>query len=84
MFIKELFSNLEIRGHPRMPVCEICGMEVVQVHECSKCEAKFCDECGDLGKKLCYDCMGWEDEEIDESGKKVNDWDDGWNDDEPH
>jgi len=56
----------------------------VQVHECSKCEAKYCDECGDIGKKLCYDCMGWEDEETDESGEKVNDWDNGWNDDEPH
>ena len=67
-----------------MPICEICGMEVIQVHECSKCEAKYCNECGDLGKKLCYDCMGWEDEEIDESWEKVDDWDNGWNNDEPH
>ena len=44
-----------------MPVCEICGMEVVSVNEC-ECGAKFCDECGDVKRKLCYDCLGWEEE----------------------
>lgn len=50
-----------------MPVCEICGMEVVTVHECSECGAKFCDECGDIRRRLCYDCLGWEVEGGDES-----------------
>jgi hypothetical protein len=67
-----------------MPICEICGLEVVNVHECSQCEAKFCDECGDLNRKLCYDCIGWEGEELGDKWKEVDDWDDGWNDDEPN
>ena len=67
-----------------MPVCEICGMEAVNVHECSQCEAKFCDECGDVKRKLCYDCLGWGEEELEESRDNVEDWDSGWNDDEPH
>ena len=50
-----------------MPICEICGMEVVAVHDCSECDAKFCDECGDIKNKLCYDCLGWEAEGGDES-----------------
>jgi hypothetical protein len=65
-----------------MPICEICGMEVVKVHECSRCEAKFCEECGDIKNRLCYDCLGWESEELGE------DWEDeGWNrswNNEPH
>jgi hypothetical protein len=50
-----------------MPICEICGMEVPVVHDCVECEAKFCDECGDVKAKLCYDCMGWEDDALDET-----------------
>ncbi len=42
-----------------MPTCEICGMEVIKVTDCSQCESKFCDECGDLKRNLCYDCVGW-------------------------
>ena len=49
-----------------MPICEICGMEVVEVDTCKECEAKFCNECGDVKAKLCYDCMGWEDEILDD------------------
>ncbi|MBN2336637.1 hypothetical protein JXL21_13850 [Candidatus Bathyarchaeota archaeon] len=49
-----------------MPICEICGMEVEEVHDCAECEAKFCDECGDVKAKLCYDCMGWEDSPLDD------------------
>lgn len=56
-----------------MPVCEICGMEVVTVHDCSECGAKFCDECGDIRRRLCYDCLGWEVEGGEES----------WNEEEP-
>ena len=59
-------------------------MEVVKVYICSKCEASFCEECGDVGKKICYDCIGWEDEELDESLEEVDDWDNGWDNDEPH
>jgi len=50
-----------------MPICEICGMDVAEVHTCVECDAKFCDECGDVKAKLCYDCMGWEDESLDEA-----------------
>lgn len=67
-----------------MPICEICGMEVVKVHECSECEAKFCDECGNLKRKLCYDCVGWEDDDKDEEWDKIKGFDDGWDDDDPH
>ena len=67
-----------------MPICEICGMEVIEVRECSQCEAKFCDECGDVKRRLCYDCVGWEEDELDESWDKVGDWGDGWNHDGPH
>jgi len=58
-----------------MPICEICGMEVVTVHECSECGAKFCDECGDVKRKLCYDCLGWEDEGEGIGGDEDEDWD---------
>lgn len=67
-----------------MPICEICGMEAVDLYDCSGCGAKFCVECGDVEHKLCYDCVGWGDRELDEGWEKVEDWDDGWNDDEPH
>ena len=49
-----------------MPICEICGMEVADVHVCVECETKFCDECGNVKARLCYDCMGWEDSPMDE------------------
>jgi hypothetical protein len=67
-----------------MPICEICGMEVIKVIECSQCESKFCDECGDIKRKLCYDCVGWEPEDDDESDDDVDDWDDGWDGDAPN
>jgi len=80
-FIKEMLFTLEFRGRTTMPICEICGLEVVTVFECSQCEAKFCEECGDVKRKLCFDCIGWEEEDLDES------WDpDRWDkdlDDEP-
>ena len=49
-----------------MPVCEICGMEVADVYDCIECKSLFCEECGDLKAKLCYDCVGWEDDLIEE------------------
>jgi len=60
-----------------MPICEICGMEAVAVYECSECDAKFCDECGDIKNKLCYDCLGWDTEGEEESWDKddFEDWD---------
>jgi hypothetical protein len=45
-------------------------MEVVEVHDCKECEAKFCEECGDTRSKLCYDCLGWENDITSEE-----DWD---------
>ncbi len=66
-----------------MPICEICGMEVIEVFDCSRCDAKFCKECGNIKDKLCYDCLGWNSEQLevdleDEGGT------DSWVDDEPH
>lgn len=56
-----------------MPICEICGMEVTETNECVECESKFCDECGDTKLKLCYDCLGWEDDEDeDPEGRQLN------------
>ena len=52
-----------------MPICDICGMEVIEVFDCCECEAKFCEECGDNKKKLCYDCLGWVDD-VDDWGEK--------------
>ena len=57
-------------------------MEVIKDYECSQCEAKYCDECGDLKRKLCYDCVGWEDDDVDEEWDSFNDLDDSWDDDE--
>ncbi len=62
-----------------MPICEICGMEVVEVHECSQCEAKFCEECGDVKRHLCYDCLGWDDEAEEDLWKE----EEAWDEDEP-
>jgi hypothetical protein len=66
-----------------MPICEICGMEVVEVFECSRCNAMFCMECGNIKDKLCYDCLGWDSEELEEDWEEA-DWAKSWDDDEPH
>jgi len=55
----------------KLPVCEICGLEAAEVVECSQCGAKFCEECGDVKKKLCYDCLGWDEEEEDEEFEEL-------------
>ena len=52
-------------------------MEVIKVHECTECKAKFCDECGDIKRKLCYDCVGWDDNDKDEEWDEINDFNDG-------
>ena len=83
-FINFYENTPKIRDSDNMPICEICGMEVVKVHECSECEAKYCDECGDLKRKLCYDCVGWEDDDKDEEWDDIRDFDVGWDDDAPH
>lgn len=41
-------------------------MEAQELHDCKECGAKYCFECGDTKRGLCYDCLGWDDEEIDE------------------
>ncbi len=66
-----------------MPVCEICGMEVVEVFECSRCNAKFCNECGNIKDKLCYDCLGWSSEELEVELEEKG-WAESWSEDEPH
>jgi hypothetical protein len=57
-----------------MPTCDICGMNVASVHQCSQCGANFCDECGDVKKGLCYDCLGWEEEEEEEWEEEEEEW----------
>jgi hypothetical protein len=57
-------------GPLKMPTCEICGMEVIEVNDCKECEAKYCKECGNTRAKLCYDCLGWENDITSEE-----DWD---------
>lgn len=84
IFIREQVFHLQFKGRPKMPICEICGMEVVEVHECSECMAKFCDECGDVKRRLCYDCLNWEEGSLEETWEKVDDWYTAWDDDEPH
>ena len=59
-------------------------MEVIKVYDCSQCEAKFCDECGDIKRKLCYDCLGWEDDDVDEEWDSIEGLKDSWDDDEDH
>ncbi len=46
-----------------MPLCEICGLEVMKVFVCSRCGARFCEECGDVKRRICYDCLNWEEDE---------------------
>jgi hypothetical protein len=82
-FIKDNNSTHKTRGIHAMLVCEICGMEAVEVSTCSKCEAKFCKECGDAKSNLCYDCQGWESENLGE-GLDEEDWDRSWEGNEPH
>lgn len=41
-------------------------MDAQELHDCKECGAKYCTECGDTMKCLCYDCLGWDDEEIEE------------------
>lgn len=68
-----------------MPICEICGWEIAEANKCSKCEANFCGECGNIKRKLCYDCLRWEDENLDEAWSYEEAyWDVVWHDDEPH
>ena len=52
-----------------MPICEICGLEIVETHKCKECEAKFCEECGNVKAEICFDCLGWM-----ENGEENEDW----------
>lgn len=48
-----------------MPICELCGEEVDYVIRCKRCGRSFCDLCGSMIDKLCYDCLE-EEESIEE------------------
>jgi hypothetical protein len=48
-------------------------MEASEVWTCVRCEAKFCEECGDIKAEICYDCIGWGDEQEDWSEDLKND-----------
>ncbi|MCW1301281.1 MAG: hypothetical protein QW507_01880 [Candidatus Nanoarchaeia archaeon] len=45
-----------------MPRCEICSNEVSKVYKCKSCGAKFCENCGDVDKLICEDCLAFEEE----------------------
>ncbi len=57
-----------------MPICDICGMEVAKVYRCRECGAMFCEECGDVEARICYDCLGW--------GEEEEEWEEGWEEEE--
>ena len=56
-----------------MPVCDICGEEVDKLVKCSECGERYCDECGEHEKKLCYYCDDEEESEED-SEYDEEDW----------
>lgn len=64
-----------------MPTCDVCGMSVASIHQCSQCGANFCDECGDVKRGLCYDCLGWEEEEVEEEWEE-EEWEEEWEEEE--
>lgn len=67
-----------------MSFCEICGMEADTLYVCSRCGARFCDECGDLKRKLCYDCLRWEDDDEEGAWEEEEGWfeEEGWGEEE--
>jgi hypothetical protein len=56
-----------------MPLCTICGEDVDSVVKCSECGERFCFECGEHEKKLCYYC-----EEEDDYSEQDFDDDEDW------
>jgi len=50
-----------------MPVCEICGLDSAHIHECTQCKSGFCDECGDVEKGICFDCLGWSEVNVEDT-----------------
>jgi len=49
-------------------------MEVAKVYRCRECGAMFCEECGDVEARICYDCLGW--------GEEEEEWEEGWEEEE--
>lgn len=37
-------------------VCDICDEECSKIHMCIKCGRHFCNNCGNIDKKLCKNC----------------------------
>jgi len=58
-------------------------MEAIETYDCSRCESKFCKECGEVKNKLCYDCVGWGSNELEERWEEEG-WNETWDDSEPH
>jgi len=40
-----------------MPVCGICEEDVDKVYTCKECDTAFCEDCGDIKKRLCMYCV---------------------------
>ena len=52
--------------------CTICGEEVDKVIKCSECGERYCEDCGEHERKLCYYC-----EEEDDYSEDT-DFDEDW------
>jgi len=81
-FIKENFFTLQFRdiGNAHLRNLWHGGRGGIRLLSLQR---KFCKECGNIKDKLCYDCLGWNSEQLevdweDEGGA------DSWVDDEPH
>jgi len=61
-----------------MRTCEICGIEVEYADKCVACKAIYCSECGDLRRKLCYDCNEWKVKTLDEDLDTLEEWDNNY------
>jgi hypothetical protein len=57
-----------------MALCTICGEDFDRVVKCSECGERFCEDCGDHEKKLCYYC----DEEDVYSEEEIEYDDEDW------
>jgi hypothetical protein len=57
-----------------LTICGLCREEAEDLTKCKKCGQMFCEYCGDIDIKTCWDCS----EEDDENGDSD---DDDWEED---
>lgn len=49
-----------------MSTCVLCGEEAENLTKCKKCGESFCEICGDIDIKTCWDCAEESDEDSDD------------------